>query len=960
MDRRSFLKTSSLVGGGLVVAPSMLYSATENIDAESSNVVEYYKQFQNPSLNLHPYVRWWWNGGKVQKDEIIRELRLLKDAGIGGVEINPVKFPGNDTDDLGIESLNWLSDEWIDMLKVAFAEAKDLGLTCDLIVGSGWPFGGEFLKGNERAQAVIVGTKKDLVGPRAFEISKFSILSDFDPKIGHPYPGRILDLMTVKLVPSPLNNMNDIIDITNKFSGSSNTPVTIDIPKGKYAMYCLIKVNSFGTVIMGAPGADGPTLNHFDKEAVQKYLDNMSNTLQKKTGPLSQHLRSLFTDSFELEGANWTKDMIETFEKMNGYDVTPYLPLILYPFESFGNVTNYNLAVETSAEIKDVIERVRYDFESTKAKLLLERFNTTYVEWCKGLNVKSRAQAYGRGFFPLETSMLYDIPEGESWTTNWLQHRLGEEMSNEDYRRGRAYTMVNKFVSSAAHYTNKRLVSSEEMTNTYRVFNATLEFLKLGSDQNIIAGITHSIFHGFNYSPQNAPFPGWVRYGSYYNEKNNWWPYFKYFNAYKGRLSTLLQQGDMYADIAVMPPTDDMWATMGMQQEPFPSTLNVTYTSLVWEAMNKNGNGTDYISDYIINNAEIKNGKLTYGSRSYGSIFLVAVERMHPTTLQKLLEFVTDGGKLFSIEKEPHLSLGFKNYKENDREVNTLMARIKASNNYVLLDKPEDNDFISWYIPIQEKYALKPYVKIQQPDPYLMINRYIRDDKSEFFFLINSKLHDSYTTRIVFDKAVTAGKYPWVWDLNTGNKYRIDLDREGGYDLFLGPVESLVIVFDKEKNGEKWSPIPTRGFKARTLKGWNVELRHSIEESIVTTTMENPTDLKDTEYVTFTGTAVYKKNFNVSDTNNLCLNLGKVHGVSEVYINGQNCGVTWYGNRLYNISKYVKSGENEIEIRVITNMGNYMQTLKDNKIAQAWTNRPGRPQPIQSMGLAGPVTIYNI
>ena len=40
-----------------------------------------------------PFVRWWWNGDKVDTIELKRELRLLRDAGIGGVEINPIEFP---------------------------------------------------------------------------------------------------------------------------------------------------------------------------------------------------------------------------------------------------------------------------------------------------------------------------------------------------------------------------------------------------------------------------------------------------------------------------------------------------------------------------------------------------------------------------------------------------------------------------------------------------------------------------------------------------------------------------------------------------------------------------------------------------------------------------------------------------------------------------------------------------
>src|SRR5665811_2234000 len=117
-----------------------------------------------------------------------------------------------------------------------------------------------------------------------------------------------------------------------------------------------------------------------------------------------------------------------------------------------------------------------------------------YVEWCRGLNVKSRAQAYGRGFFPLESSFDYDIPESESWTMNYLKHKVGEEMPENDYRRGRAYTMISKYVSSAANLKGKRLVSCEEMTNTYTVFNTSLENLKIGGDQSAITGVTHSIF----------------------------------------------------------------------------------------------------------------------------------------------------------------------------------------------------------------------------------------------------------------------------------------------------------------------------------------------------------------------------------------------------------------------------------------------------------------------------------
>ena len=105
---------------------------------------------ESQRLNTKPFVRWWWNGDKVDSAEIVRELRLLHDAGIGGVEINPIEFPAKRCDSAGKASLIWLSDEWIDMLRIAMQEARRLGMECDLLVGSGWPIGMESLPMEER------------------------------------------------------------------------------------------------------------------------------------------------------------------------------------------------------------------------------------------------------------------------------------------------------------------------------------------------------------------------------------------------------------------------------------------------------------------------------------------------------------------------------------------------------------------------------------------------------------------------------------------------------------------------------------------------------------------------------------------------------------------------------------------------------------------------------------------
>jgi len=88
------------------------------------------------------------------------------------------------------------------------------------------------------------------------------------------------------------------------------------------------------------------------------------------------------------------------------------------------------------------------------------------------------------------------------------------------------------------------------------------------------------------------------------------------------------------------------------------------------------------------------------------------------------------------------------------------------------------------------------------------------------------------------------------------------------------------------------------------------------------------------------------------------LNLGQVHNISRVFINGKDAGIKWYGNHVYNIAGLVKEGENEFEVHVITLMGNYMKSLTDNPNAQYWTNLDRKNQPLVSMGLIGPVKLY--
>jgi len=110
--------------------------------AVPQTVSELRKGFETPPADARIMMRWWWFGPAVTKAELERELRVMKDGGIGGVEVQPVYPLLPDDPKTGFKNLPYLSDEFLEMLRFASLKAKELGMRFDLTLGSGWSFGG--------------------------------------------------------------------------------------------------------------------------------------------------------------------------------------------------------------------------------------------------------------------------------------------------------------------------------------------------------------------------------------------------------------------------------------------------------------------------------------------------------------------------------------------------------------------------------------------------------------------------------------------------------------------------------------------------------------------------------------------------------------------------------------------------------------------------------------------------
>ena len=910
-----------------------------------------------------PWVRWWWNGDKVDTLELKRELHLLHEAGIGGVEINPIEFPAKRCDSLGIASLTWLSDEWLDALATTLREAKRLGMGCDLLVGSGWPFGMETLPMDERAQVMLTYVAEiDWSANSAnepFVITQQQIFDAVDPKVTEPNKERQFELVDLFVVPDSVYSIyqrNDLYlpgDTIKIYPINQITTGWHPSSTGKYMLYALVRCTSFASVINGAPGASGPILDHMNQAAVRHFLDNMQRRLEGRLGPMSRWLRAYFVDSMELEGCNWTTDFATEFRRRRGYDLMPWLPFTMFKTGRLGEVVSYEYGARQSPDFERQVQQVRYDFELTKAELLHERYTQTFLDWCHSQGMKARAQAYGRGFFPLESSLGYDIPEGESWTTNYLRHRLGEEMPDDDYRRGRAYTMINKYVSSAAHQSGRRLVSAEEMTNTYRMFETTLELLKLGSDMSLFSGTTHSVWHGFNYSPPTAGLPGWVQYGSYYNEQNTWWPYFRLLNDYRARMSAVLQQSDMSTDIAILLPEESLWSQYGVQTEPFPNYPKGSpyeVPQLLWEAVHKNGGCCDFVTPRQLRSATVSGGRLHVGLKEYSALLVVTADTASQPQNSAILN--------------SQLSILNSQFSTLNSQFSTLNSQFSTLNmKVVAVPNLPSRDYLDWYRQVQHQHSLPHAVTIDQPDRFLLQNHYRGDHGEDIFFFANAHLHQAVASTIRFPDSLLARRTAWVYDAATDSRQLLELELGSAW-LYLPPAQSLLIILEEsneslESQASQWHPAYHEGqhyFPIRTP--WHVTLHHATQGWTRDTVMTDLCDLRQTQFKDFAGTITYTAQLPYDSLGpDPIFDLGAVYDICELIVNGESCGVKWYGERIYdNVAPHMRPGNNTITVKVTTTLNNYIHTLTDNGVVQHFVLK--RNVPTTSAGLVGPVAFF--
>jgi hypothetical protein len=630
---------------------------------------------------MKPWTRWWWQGSAVDAASISAQLKTLRDAGLGGVEVTPIYGVRGAED----RFIPYLSGTWVQLLEHTVNEAARLRMGVDMATGTGWPFGGPWVddsmaprsmqyrtwtvKAGERLAEPIRMRQAPLVRAVGNQIHVVSEGAPGDPPPGSAQPTlrtgaralQIGDLVEPVAANKNLQELaleqvkyardlpllslmahggtGQVLDLTSRVSRDGALDWTA--PAGTWTLYALFPGWHGKLVERAAPGGEGNVIDHFSRTAIRGYLA----AFDRAFGGRRLGLRAFFNDSYEVDDAtgqaDWTMTLLDEFEKRRGYDLRRNLPAL------FGRDT------------EDRNARVLADYRETISDLLLDTFTTEWIRWAHARRSIVRNQAHGAPASILDLYAASDIPETEG-----------------------AEALRFKWATSAAHVAGRRLVSAEAATWLGEHFRTTLAEVRGAVDRFFLSGVNHIVYHGTAYSPADEPWPGWQFYAAVeFNSQNAWWDDFAALNQYVARTQSLLQQGRADNDVLLYYPLYDALAARGKGLLAHfggagPQADGAFEAAAT--AMSSRGFTYDFISDRQLRRTRTEGkGLVTSGGGRYRVLILPAPRRVPLETLEAALALARTGATVVAFKGLPTDVAGLANLNGRRERLRTAVDALR-------------------------------------------------------------------------------------------------------------------------------------------------------------------------------------------------------------------------------------------------------------------------------------------
>lgn len=440
-----------------------------------------------------PWTFWNWKYGSVSRPGIHADLTGMKNVGMGGIWLMPVREAGECLEFQ--DGVAQLSPEFWKMMDYSFllADSLDFDMGIHVLPGNPLVLPAESMQKVVWTDTIMKGGKKieglQMWQPESYkdgkmqsagseggyyqDIAAFAIR--FKGKTGPAWRNATDSAARSEAVP-----MTDVLPL--KMEGGMVMGVMVNgilqnkLPKGSW---CLLRMGHTSTGQTHATDGKGMGLevDMFSPAAVKKLFDSWYAPLLNR--PHGDVVSYLYIDPREWGSQNWGCQFAEEFKVRRGYDLIPYLPVMA------------GVTLESASRY----EQVQNDIRLTIGELVKEKFFQTFTRLAEEQYVEVSCEPIPRTDHP------------------------------DDMFRA----------VSRAHIYNENPVQAVACTGNYGARNGTPALLKPLTDSHLALGINRFIFqHDIVRHPEARGFMDYITMCQHY-----------------------LQQGRPVVDIAVFHPSEN-------------------------------------------------------------------------------------------------------------------------------------------------------------------------------------------------------------------------------------------------------------------------------------------------------------------------------------------------------------------------------------------------------------------
>ncbi len=727
------------------------------------------------------------------------------------------------------------------------------------------------------------------------------------------------------------------VDLTRTISDEGE--VNWIAPAGTWTVYAISQRPSGQKVKRAAPGGAGWMLNPLYPEAMRDWLRWFDQAFADYYGSKPQ---AVFQDSYEYR-TDWSPDFLAQFEKLRGYKLQSELPALF------------------SNEQDDRAARVKYDYRRTVSDIMAEQSEPIWIDWSHRHGFQTIYQAHGTPGNWLDLYGDADIPE--------------TEMFHNDRS-----ILISKFASSATHTQGRQLTGAETGTWLAEHFTETLAGLKYLADDMFLSGVNHIYYHGCCYSPESAPWPGWVFYAATeMNPRNSIWHDVPALNTYVARCQSVLQSGKPDNDVLLYWPIADFWSNPSGRLQPMSVSQTDWFEDqpigkTAHELLN-HGYAFDYISDAQLLKAKVANGKIRMPGGDYQVVVVPECKYMPLETFKQLLALAEKGATVIFYNELPTDVSGLNNL-ENQRaafanlksklsfKIKTRLVRGINQTAKLGLGQIEcDNEL--WF-PFGETmvYSGLSFIRRSFDDGW----NYFIANRGETNFDGWITLGRAARSVIILDP-MTGHSGVAASRQNAANSMEVHLQLAAGESVILRAFAS------KKVEGPAWTYRRTNGQPVEITGEWSVKFVQggpTLPADYRTTKLASWTTFPDTNTQAFAGSADYSLTFDAPSGGNetYLLDLGSVCQSARVKLNGRDYG-TFITPPFRVVVDNLKPKDNKLEVEATNVSANRIRDLDRHHVRWKYFNdinfvnvdyRPfdASNWPLTDSGLLGPVTLTPI